>query len=116
MVALPAVDIMISQWRSYIAIQDGIILRGSEKVRDVFAHLVFPIGPIVAAHRSPVIERMANAFAGEDFRKMISGPGIFPLASAGRKVNVAGGELTIDPGIAKIGEIVHGVIEIKIVV
>ncbi len=47
---------------------------------------------------------------------MISGPGIFPLAGAGRKVNVAGGELTIDPGIAKIGKIVHGIIEIKIVV
>src|SRR6266404_268223 len=47
---------------------------------------------------------------------MISGPRIFPLASAGRKVNVAGGELTIDPRIAKIGEIVHGIIEIKIVV
>src|ERR1700739_4081003 len=47
---------------------------------------------------------------------MISGPGIFPLAGAGRKVNVARRQLAIHPGIAEIGKIVHRIVEIKIVV
>ena len=38
-----------------------------KKLRDVFAHLVFPVRPVMAAHRSPVVERMANAFASQDF-------------------------------------------------
>src|SRR5882762_3504374 len=38
-----------------------------EELRDVFPHLVFPVRPIVAALGAPVVQRVADAFAGENF-------------------------------------------------
>src|SRR5258705_10885349 len=63
----------------------------SEEAGDVFAHHVLPVGPVVAAVGAPIVERVANIFAGEDFGEAIRGAGIFPLPGAGRDVDVAGG-------------------------
>lgn len=87
-----------------------------EKAGDIFAHLVFPVGPVVATLGAPVVERVADAFAGKDFREAIGGAAVFPLAGAGADVNVATGELLVNPRVAKIGEIVDGIVEIKVVV
>src|SRR6266581_9774555 len=38
-----------------------------EELRDVFPHLVLPVGPVVAALRAPVVQRMTDALAGENF-------------------------------------------------
>src|ERR1700741_5133372 len=92
------------------------VSRVSEQARDVFAHHVLPVGPVVAAVGAPVVERMADAFAGEDFGQAIGRAGIFPLAGAGGDMNVAGGELLVDPGIAQVGEVIDGIVEVKIVV
>src|ERR1700738_4949101 len=92
------------------------VLGGSEQTGDVFAHLVLPIRPVVAAFGAPVVQRMANAFGGEDFGEAVGGAGIFPLAGAGGDVNIAGGELAEEPGIAQVSEVVDGIVEIKIVV
>ena len=35
-----------------------------KKLRYVFAHLVLPIRPVVAAHGAPVVERVTDSFAG----------------------------------------------------
>src|SRR5579859_8076668 len=77
---------------------------------------MLPVWPVVAAHGAPIIERVANVLVGEDAGEMISGPGVFPLAGAGAQMNVAGSELAVDPRIGKIGNVVDGIIEIKIVV
>src|SRR5882724_9565127 len=63
----------------------------SEEAGDVFAHHVLPVGPVVAAVGAPIVEGVANVFAGEDFGDSIGGAGIFPLAGAGGDVDVAGG-------------------------
>src|SRR6267378_5648740 len=59
---------------------------------------------------------MADAFAGKNFGEAVGWPAVFPLARAGGDVNVARGDLFVEPRIAHIGEVVDGVVEIKIVV
>src|SRR6266404_2311898 len=88
----------------------------SEKLGDVFAHLVFPVGPVVATLGAPVVQRMAYAFAGKNFGETVGRPAVLPLARAGGDVNVARGDLFVEPGIAHIGEVIDGVVEIKVVV
>jgi hypothetical protein len=70
----------------------------------------------VAALGAPVIEGMADAFAGEDFGESVGGAASFPRACAGGEVNVAGADLVVEPGIAHVGEIIDGIVEIEIVV
>src|SRR6266853_3813163 len=41
--------------------------RTLKKLRYIFAHLVLPIRPVMAAHGAPVVERVTDSFAGEDF-------------------------------------------------
>ena len=88
----------------------------SEEAGDVFAHLVFPVRPVVATLRAPVVEGVVDAFAGENVGEAIGGAAVFPLAGAGADVNVATGKLIVDPGIAEVGEVVDGIVEVKIVV
>jgi hypothetical protein len=85
-------------------------------VRDVLAHLVLPVRPVVAALWTPIVQRVADALAGKDFGKAIGRAAVLPRAGAGGDVNVAGGELAEEPRIAEIREIVHGIVEIEIVV
>src|SRR6266446_212935 len=59
---------------------------------------------------------MANSLAGKNFREAVSRPAVFPLSRTGGDVNVAGGDLFVEPGIAHIGEVIDGVVEIEIVV
>jgi hypothetical protein len=70
----------------------------------------------VAALETPVVYGVANAFAGENFGKAIGGAAMFPLAGASDQMDIAGGELIVEPGIGKIGEVVDGIIEIEILV
>src|SRR6267154_1216195 len=41
--------------------------RTLKKLRYIFAHLVLPIRPVVSSHGAPVVERVTDSFAGEDF-------------------------------------------------
>src|ERR1700720_1021269 len=88
----------------------------SEKLRDVLAHLVLPVRPVMAALRSPVVERVADPLAGQNFREAVGGPAVLPGARTGADVNVATGDLLIEPGIAGVREVIDGIVEIKIVV
>jgi hypothetical protein len=63
----------------------------SEEAGDVFAHFVLPVGPVVAALGAPVVQRVADAFAGQDLGEAVGGGGFFPLACAGYQMDVAGG-------------------------
>src|SRR5229473_8021337 len=85
-------------------------------MRNIFAHLVLPVGPVVAAHGAPIVERMAKVLVGEDAGEMIGGTGVLPLAGARRQVNITGPELVVNPRIGKILDVVDGIVEIKIVV
>src|SRR5260370_16884198 len=49
-----------------------------EELRDVFAHLMLPVGPVVAALRAPVVERVADAFAGKNFGEAVGRAPGFP--------------------------------------
>jgi hypothetical protein len=57
---------------------------------DVGAHLVFPVGPVVAALGTPVVYRVADVFGVEYFGEAIGGAALLPLARAGDEVDVAG--------------------------
>ncbi len=70
---------------------------GSIELRNVLAHLVFPERPIVAAFRAPIVNGMANAFAGEDFGEAISGAAVLPWTGTGDQMNVACGQLLVVP-------------------
>src|SRR5260370_20899410 len=60
----------------------------SKKLRDIFAHLVFPVRPIVPALRAPVVQRMAYPLAGKNFREAVGRPAVLPRTGARRDVNV----------------------------
>src|SRR5260370_5622408 len=77
---------------------------------------MLPVRPVVAALRAPVVQRVTDTFAGENFGEAISRPAVLPLTRAGAEVNVTTCDLVIEPGIAGVRKIVNGVVEIKIVV
>ena len=83
---------------------------------EVGAHFVFPVGPVVASLGTPIIYGVANVFAIQDFGESVRGTAVFPLAGTGDEVDVAGGELIVEPGIGEIGEVVDGIVEVEIVV
>src|SRR5690348_457155 len=87
-----------------------------EQAEYIFAHLVFPIRPVMAALRAPIVERMANALAGKHFGEPVGGAAVFPGAGTGGKVDVAGGDLLVEPWIAHIREIIDWIVEIEIVI
>ena len=70
----------------------------------------------MAAFGAPIVNGMANAFAGEDLGEAISGAAVFPGASAGDEVDVARIVLLVVPAIGKIGKVIDGIVEIEIVV
>ena len=90
--------------------------RRLEKAGNVFAHLALPEGPVVAAFGAPVVNGVANAFAGEDFGKAIGGATVFPRAGAGDEVDVAGIVLLEIPAVGEVGKVINGIIEVGIVV
>src|SRR5258708_35233583 len=68
------------------------------------------------ALRAPIIKRMANPFAGENFREAVGWSAVFPRTSTGRNVNVATGNLFVEPGVTCIRKIVDGIVEVEIIV
>lgn len=65
---------------------------------------------------TPVVYGVADVFTVEDFGEAIGRAAVLPLAGAGDEVDVAGGKLLVKPGIGEVGEVVDGIVEIKIVV
>src|SRR5467141_4955814 len=59
---------------------------------------------------------MADAFAGENFREAVGGSAVLPRTGTGADVNVTTFDLLIEPGIARVREVIDGIVEIKIVV
>src|SRR6266567_1643588 len=90
--------------------------RQLEQMRNILAHLVLPIRPVVAALRTPVVQRVADSFAGKNFGEAVRGRAVFPRTGAGGNVNVATGNLLIEPEITRVGKVIDGIVEIKIVV
>src|SRR5580704_2636543 len=87
-----------------------------EKPANVLAHLMLPIRPVMPALRAPVVQRMPNSLAGEDFGQSISRAAVLPLTSTRADVNVARGELSQNPWIVQVSEIIHRIVEVEIVV
>src|SRR5260370_22118667 len=87
----------------------------SKKLRDIFAHLVFPVRPIVPALRAPVVQRMAYPLAGKNFREAVGRPAVLPRTGARRDVNVTSSDSLVEPRIAGVRDIIDGIVEIKIV-
>src|ERR1700719_2209879 len=94
----------------------GRLAQELEQAGDVFAHFGFPVGPVVAALGAPIVEGVADAFAGEDLGEAVGGGGVFPFAGAGDQMNVAGGQVTVGPRVAQILEVVDRVVEVEIIV
>ena len=65
---------------------------------DVFAHLVMPVGPVVAAFRGPVVEMMSDAAAREHVGHSIGGPAVLPGTTAGHESDVTAPILFEKPG------------------
>jgi hypothetical protein len=70
----------------------------------------------MAAQGAPVVEGVSNTFAGEDFGEEVGWATVFPLTGSGRDVDVAGGQLAVDPGVSEIGKVVDRIVKVKIVV
>ena len=70
----------------------------------------------MAALVAPIIDGVTDILAVEDLGQAIGGAALFPLAGAGDEVDIAGGKLFVKPGIGKVGEVVDGIVEVKIVV
>ena len=70
----------------------------------------------MAPFRAPVVYRVADTFAVEDFGEPIGGTAVFPGAGAGDEVDVAGGELLVVPRIGEIGEVVDWIVKVEVVV
>jgi hypothetical protein len=102
--------------RQVNAAPQQVYRRGLEKPRHILAHLMLPIGPVVPALGTPVVQGMSDSLAGEDLGQPIGGAAVLPLTCAGADVDVARGELAQDPGIAQVREIIHRIVEIKIIV
>jgi len=60
----------------------------SEQPAHVGPHLVVPVGPVVAALRSPVVERVGDALAAQDVGEMVGGPAVLPRPAARDDVDV----------------------------
>lgn len=75
-----------------------------------------PVGPFVSALRAPVVEMMSNSAAREHGGHLVGRAGHFPRATAGREVDVATCQLLEKPRVVLVGHIIHGVIEVEIVV
>ena len=75
-----------------------------------------PIGPFVSAFRAPVVQVMSDAAVPENLRHPVRGPAVFPRATAGHEVDVATGVLKEIPWVTLVGHIVHGVIEVEVVI
>src|SRR2546421_12874591 len=71
-----------------------------EELRDVFPHLVFPVRPIVAALRAPIVQRVADAFAGENFLEAVSRATVLPWTRTSTEGNGTGRDLAKKPGVA----------------
>src|SRR5258707_5371682 len=52
--------------------------RQSEEATEVLAHLVLPVGPVVATLGTPIVQVMVNAFAGENFGEAVGTGPRFP--------------------------------------
>src|ERR1700722_566121 len=87
-----------------------------EKPAYVFAHLMLPIRPVVPALRAPVVQRMPDALARKDLGQPIRRPAVLPLTCAGADMDVARGQLSQDPWVVQVSQVIHGIVEIKIVV
>src|ERR1700730_9311501 len=94
--------------------QTGVGAGESEEAGDVFAHLVLPERPVVAALGGPVVEGMADVLAGGDWGQAVGGRGLFPGAGAGDEVDVAGGEVLVGPRIGEVREVVDWIVEVEI--
>src|SRR2546430_5151629 len=70
----------------------------------------------MAALRAPVVQRMADALAGENFGESVARTAVLPRPRSGAEVNVATCDLLIEPGIAGVRQVIDGIVEIKIVV
>src|SRR6266581_4878707 len=88
----------------------------SKQSPDVFPHLVFPEGPVVPAVRPPIVEMLRDALPRKHFRKLVGRAAVLPRAGTGRDVDVARGQLFEQPRVVEVREIVHRIVEVKIVV
>ena len=66
--------------------------------------------------RAPVVEMMSNAAISKNFRHSVGRAAVLPWSTAGDKSDVATGVLMEIPGVILVGDIVHRVIEIEVVV
>src|SRR4029078_13053054 len=75
-----------------------------------------PVGPFVAAFRAPVVQMMSNAAIPENLRHSVGRAAVLPWTTAGYESDVATRVLMEIPWVTLVGDIVHGVIEIEIVI
>src|SRR5215469_17011434 len=77
---------------------------------------MMPVGPFVSAFRAPVVQMMRNAPIPEDFRHSVGWAAVLPRTTAGYEVDVATRVLMEIPGVTLVGNVVHRVIEVEVVV
>ena len=75
-----------------------------------------PVGPFVAALRTPVVQMMGNAAVRQDPRHLVGRPAVLPRAAAGRELDVATPVLVQKPRVTLVGHVVFRVIEVEVVV
>src|SRR6185295_15700791 len=79
-------------------------------------HLTLPIGPIVPAVGTPVVERMRNAARAQDLGEPPRGHTVFVGPVAGGQVDVALPQVVQEVPVREVRHVVHGVVEVEVVV
>ncbi len=82
----------------------------------VLPHLMMPVGPVVSALRTPIIQMMRDAAGGENLGHAVGRAAVLPRTTAGDEVDVATGVLLEKPGVVLVGHIIDRVIEVEVVV
>src|SRR6185503_15735269 len=83
---------------------------------DVFVHLVLPVGPIVPAVRPPVVHRVRDPLGAQDLGQPPGRPAVLVRAVARGQADVALREALQVPRVAQARDVVHGVVEVEVVV
>src|SRR5215211_6144188 len=93
-----------------------IIRSGYLPAPQILPDHLLPIRPVVPSFRSPVVDRVADALAGEDTREGIARTAVLEGPGAGDQPDFAARQLVEIPAVVQVGHVVDRVLKVEVVV